>query len=89
VEAEYLTVKAAADRYGVSQWCIRQDFYAGKLRAKRYGQRVLIEGASLKEHFANLPDALSTRAFPGQRHGSLRRHHPPTDREVTGDAGQR
>jgi hypothetical protein len=68
VEPEFITVKDAAKRYSLSAWSIRQNVYAGKLTAKRYGNRLLVEVASLRQLIANLPDAASTRAFSGERH---------------------
>jgi excisionase family DNA binding protein len=50
------TVARSAQRFGLSEWTIRQLANEGKIRARYHGRRVLIIQQSLRAYVESLPD---------------------------------
>jgi hypothetical protein len=57
LEPAFVSIRAAAEFSGESEWTIKNELRLGNLKAKKSGRRTLIDFASVKRRAASLPDA--------------------------------
>src|SRR5215472_8413393 len=57
IQPAFLSVKAAEVYSGLSGWTLRREVYAGRLRAVKFGSRLLIPKQAIDEFMGQLPSA--------------------------------
>jgi hypothetical protein len=67
LEPALISIKAAAEFSGESEWTIKQELRLGRLTAKKAGRRTLVDFASVKRRVAGLPNA---KFVPARRRGA-------------------